>query len=704
MLTVQKMEGVDILSLCQASEKASANKAKQAGSGRSREDDDDSAEDEVVFKAPGKKAAANDSPDQHPALVNYTLLRRVRIIQRLVGKITTEIIEMMRLHKDESSNLCYSLTAIVKGEIKGLDEILADKVSDDWKCQLKEDVDNYVDGILNMDFAEAEAARQALNSEEDRSYDSVGCVEWQQRSYQEQYVTTDCDEDSSLARASPDISTNHISSHHSAYLGNDGLIGNRSSKRIAASAHCDGDTDDSLGDDDDLYNDSNGHSVQNSQPSAYLENDSRTSDRPTEGSGATDDLVGSREDDIDPRRLLLLEEGGKISSLMKKVEAREETNPSVIAVETQFLQVIEWAVVEIFDPLNPQYDLLSRVVNDLLKVLSCNDKYINAVALYRSRDARIAEADTLGLDNRVTWGEILSRVRVISNEAGGAELPESIVSMVDDARAAVRACNDEMTLDKFVRLGMQTKLTLGNLIGLAIIHTVTSQRTIEQVCSETPMSLEWRANVEELHNIICPDTPFSADVKLSDFMTTVLRPGLSSRDREIFDLSCRVMVGIMKILNMTNFVSNEVRAEMQAEYQNALAMTMEGRRNDSIQSEADYCSGTTSQQTQARNAIVTDYMINFAHDALEPKLEGATTGERLIRKLLCTCQAKIRQTFKYSFFEKMTTAEPYEKMNDIRAIVTANQNYNGSRSLLIDSKEQVTAMQNIFNIALNQQH
>jgi hypothetical protein len=91
-----------------------------------------------------------------------------------------------------------------------------------------------------------------------------------------------------------------------------------------------------------------------------------------------------------------------------------------------------------------------------------------------------------------------------------------------------------------------------------------------------------------------------------------------------------------------------VRLVILAEYKAAQSMTVEGRID---QSQVDYCAGAENTHTQVRSQMVSHFMICFAHDVLEPKLKGATTGRCLVRKLLSSGQETIRKTFNYSFFD-----------------------------------------------------
>ncbi len=91
-------------------------------------------------------------------------------------------------------------------------------------------------------------------------------------------------------------------------------------------------------------------------------------------------------------------------------------------------------------------------------------------------------------------------------------------------------------------------------------------------------------------------------------------------------------------------------------------------------------------------------MICFAHDVLEPKLKGATTGRCLVRKLLSSGQETIRKTFNYSFFDT-SIDETKGKLSMINKLITTND-HDGTRSLLVDSVEQVEAIQTIMEIAL----
>jgi len=184
----------------------------------------------------------------------------------------------------------------------------------------------------------------------------------------------------------------------------------------------------------------------------------------------------------------------------------------------------------------------------------------------------------MGLGKKITWGDIASGLteKALDKE-DRTDVTEEIVTMLAEARTAVSLCDKNLSLETFVSTGLITKLVLGSLVSLAIVYTVTSRLTLEMICSQSKWSMSWREEVEKLCKAIRPGTAFSLDENLSDFMMEVLRPGLSSEDKERVDLSCRVMIGILKILNLTQVVTKDVRLVILAEYKAAQSMTVEGR-------------------------------------------------------------------------------------------------------------------------------
>ncbi len=408
-----------------------------------------------------------------------------------------------------------------------------------------------------------------------------------------------------------------------------------------------------------------------------------------------DDLAGDRDEggdtteDEDPKQLFLLEETALMSSLLAKLQERT----SIIASQTNLLVAIELAIQNIFESHNPKYHLLPQVANNVFKALMCNDKVNKALAMYHSGKAKTAEDDIIGLDNEVTWGEIaLGVAKKISNEEERHDLPEEIASLIANARAAVSQCEKKISLEKFIKVGLRNKIVLSSLVSLAIVYTVTSQLTLRMVCSESKESLKWRQDVEELHEAIHPGKEFRSDEKLSTFMTTVLHPGLRSADEEIFELSSRVLLGVMKILNMTRFLSDDVRAVVTDKYKAAQSITVEGSID---RSKADYCAGEGTIHARTRNRMVSQYLICFAHDVLVRKLGGETSGKDFLRSILCTAQDKIRTTFGSETFD-MSLTLTCEKKKAIKKLLAAKSS--GTRSLLIDNEEQVKAMQNILEL------
>ncbi len=385
-----------------------------------------------------------------------------------------------------------------------------------------------------------------------------------------------------------------------------------------------------------------------------------------------------------------------MSSLLAKLRG-QESGTRIIASQTNLLGVVELVVQNIFDPHNPKYQLLPQVANNVFKALMCNDKVNKALAMYHSGKAQIIEDDIIGLDNEVTWGEIaLGVAKKISNEEERADLPEEIASLIADARVAVSQYEKKMSLENFVKVGLRTKVVLSSLVSLAIMRTVTSQLTLRMVFSDMKFSLEWRQDVEELHEAIHPEEDFSPDEKLSEFMTNVLRRGLSSSDKELLDLSCCVLRGILKHLNVSNVVTEDVRAVILDKFEAAQSITVDGSID---RSKADYCAGEGTIQARARSRMILQYMICFAHDILVRKLDGATTGKDILRMVLCTGQETIRKKIVQSIFD-MSTTLPSEKKKAIKKLVAVIESEsNETRSLLIDNEEQVKSMQNILKLA-----
>lgn len=409
------------------------------------------------------------------------------------------------------------------------------------------------------------------------------------------------------------------------------------------------------------------------------------------------DLTGDRDEaqdiiaDEDRTQLLLLKEQSLISSLLTKLESA-----SIIAVQTNLLRIVEHAVERAFDPRNPRYHLLPQLANMFIRALICNERHNKALTVHHSERATFTEEDIMGLGKKVTWGDIASGVteKALDKE-DRTDVTEEVVAMLAEARTAVSLCDLFTSLESFVSAGLITKRVLGSLVSLAIVYTATSRLTFEMICSQSKWSMSWREEVEKLCKAIRPGTAFSLDENLSDFMMEVLRPGLSSEDKERVDLSCRVMIGILKILNLTQVVTKDVRLVILAEYKAAQSMTVEGRID---QSQVDYCAGAENTHTQVRSRMVLHFMICFAHDVLEPKLKGATTGRCLVRKLLSSGQETIRKTFNYSFFDT-SIDETKGKLSMINKLITTND-HDGTRSLLVDSVEQVEAIQTIMEIAL----
>lgn len=403
------------------------------------------------------------------------------------------------------------------------------------------------------------------------------------------------------------------------------------------------------------------------------------------GDATTDDS------DEDPIQQLLSNEEALISSLTTELKLQE--NNAFIALQTNLLRVIEHAVESIFDPHYPKHYLLPQLTNSVAKVLACNDKLCKFLALYHSQKAQRADDDVIGLDNKqVTWGDIASATtKKTSNEEVTTELPDDIVNTLDNARNAVALHDKKIQLEKFVNAGLPTKLILGSLSNLAIVHSVTTYLTIDMVCSNTPKSIEWRGKVEELHKLVHPGKVFTSKQKLSDLIMEVLRPGLSSSDTGCFDTSCEVMFGLVKILNLTPMVVRNLRPGILAGYAASQSKTVGGQENG--QSNTNHCAGTEKKHTQARSAMVATYMSSLAHDVL-----GRRLGEKdLLRKILCTGQETIRKTFNNDFFD-MNEMMTDEKKSEIKKKVASNS-HDGTRLLLIDDEEQMAAMQNILEIA-----
>jgi hypothetical protein len=409
------------------------------------------------------------------------------------------------------------------------------------------------------------------------------------------------------------------------------------------------------------------------------------------------------KDDEPSQESLLKDEEKLLSSLLARIQNGE----GIIAVETHLNQVVGAAVERIFDPQQPQYNLLARLVSALITVLTCNDNANENLYLEHSGKADSADWNVIGLGVGVAWGDIASKVeRKTSDKEGSVDLPENVASFLEDAREAVSLLDNpkKKKLETFVKFGNPEKFQLGNLVSLAMMQVVLDELTPRKVTSTSKKSQEWRADLEELWGKILPRTKFNEDESLSIILMIVLRPGLNSTDEEIFILSCVVMHGTIKMLTLRNCVAPSVRPVFIEAYKKSQSMTADGKIG---KSSADYCGGDNELQSSTRTRMVVLYFSKYAHDILvRRKLsDQETTGKNLLRNMLITGQESIRKAFSPSFSD-IAKEETKKDMTDtqleeIRKILGGKRQKkrDESRMLLIDCMEQITSMQNILEIA-----
>ena len=398
--------------------------------------------------------------------------------------------------------------------------------------------------------------------------------------------------------------------------------------------------------------------------------------------------VLAEDGDMDAVEEFLLKEEALLSKLLAKVREDE----GMIAVKTSLLRLVEIALRCIFDPHQPQYNLLPELANAVIKALFCNDKMNKILVSYHSGKAEITQGDVLGLENGVTWGEIASEVeRKISDEENRGKLPDAMESLLEDAKDALYQLDKKATLENFLSVDMATKLLLGNVVGLAMIHTVVLELTLKMVCSNTEVSKKWIRDVKELWKLVRSGNDFNEDERLSDLLMNVIRPGLNSTVQETFELSLSVKKGLLKILT-TETGSKAVKDEVEGAYKTGCSTTTEGSIN---RSNAGY-----SVAKRMRNRLVYMYFYHFAHDVMvQKRLNGETTETHFTRRLLFSGSEAIRTKFPRYMFD-MTESVPKTKMEEIRNFLNAKQKQNNiTRTLLIDNEDQVQKMQAILAIA-----
>lgn len=382
----------------------------------------------------------------------------------------------------------------------------------------------------------------------------------------------------------------------------------------------------------------------------------------------------------------------RLSSFLARIQDGE----GIIAVETNLNQVARAAVERIFDPWQPQYKCLTVLANDVITVLTCNDKASKNLFLEHSGKADMAASNVIGLGTGVAWGDIAFEAARKASDKEIADLPDGITSFLEGAREAVSLLDNPRAkkLGTFVKLWDVEKFQLGNLVSLAIMQMALYKLTLEAVTSDKGSTLELRNNVEALWTKVLPGVDFDAAERLSVILTVLVRPGLNSTDETIFVLSCDVLLGTIKILTFKAGTETE-HLEIQNAYNDSQSYTAAGKI---VKSKKDYGS-----QPRERNRMVTLYFVHYVHDLLvRRKLSQVTTGKSLLSKLLITGPDRIRNAFDQSMFN-MSKDVTKAQLTKIRDLLKAEkqERSNESKMLLIDSEEQINSLQNILQIAAN---